>query len=285
MRRLPVLLVSAALSWGAVAHHAEAGAWTQPKGEGFYKLGSQMVRSDDFRDIEGTEALIPTLADYTVSLYTEYGVRDDLTVVAYLPIFKRITLNRQVGRVSRFAYFEGDSKTGIADAAIGLRYRLWQGGGTVLSAGLTIGVPLGDDQQANGLLTGDGEINQALTVQLGRSLYPVPAYTNVEVGFNNRVEGYSDEFLYAAELGYTFRKIFTALLRIRGIESFENGDDSVSGGMGGLFANNQRYTTYGPELIYAPNERYGVSLSALSAVRLRNVLSAPTFSVGVFVRR
>ena len=79
--------------------------------------------------------------------------------------------------------------------------------------------------------------------------------------FGERVKGYSDEFLFAFEVGYTFKGKLTAILRLRGLESLENGDDGVSGGMGGLYANNRSYTTYGPELIYSIDERAGISLA------------------------
>lgn len=280
MRRLIPLLVLTL--W---AGEALAGAWTQPEGAGFYKLGSQMVRGQEFRDMGRNRQSIPTLADYTVSLYGEYGLRDGLTLIAYVPFYKRITLNRQVGRPSGFVYFEGDDVHGIADAQAGLRYRLAALGATVVSAGLLLGVPLGDDAQANGLLTGDGEVNQVVSLQLGHSLYPVPAYVNAEVGYSNRLKGYSDEFIYSVEAGYTVGDRLTAVLRLRGIESMENGDDGTSGGMGGLYANNQRYTTFGPELIYAIDERIGVSVSAMGTARVQNALTAPVYSFGVFVRR
>ena len=179
--------------------------------------------------MNGNKTSIPTLGDYTFSLYGEYGLRDDLTLVAYLPFYKRITLNKQVGRPSGFVYFAGDDVNGIADAQLGLRYRLAHLGATVISAALTLGVPLGDDSQPNGLLTGDGEANQLLALQIGHSLYPAPAYFNVDIGFNNRVKGYSDEVLYSVEVGYTFKGKLTAILRLRGLESLENGDDGVSG--------------------------------------------------------
>ena len=267
------------------AGDAAAGAWTQPQGSGFFKVDTQLVRGKNFREVNGSKITIPTLADYTASLYGEYGLRADLTVIGYLPFFKRITLNKQVGRPSGFVYFKGDDVTGLGDAQIGLRYRLRQLGATTLGADLVLGLPLGDDTQANGLLTGDGEANQQLAVQAGHSFYPKPAYLNVSIGFNNRINGFSDEFLYAVECGYTFRYGFTAILRVRGLESLENGDDAVGGGMGGLYANDQSFVTYGPELIYDLGNGAGVSLSAADSARARNALQAPVYSAGFFIKR
>ena len=280
-RRRTLGLVLIVAAWWST--DAEAGAWTQTKGTGFYKLGSQMTRGTEFRDMRGLGMTIPTLAEYTVSLYGEYGLRDDLTAVGYLPFFKRITLNKQVGRPSGFVYFAGDDVTGIGDAQLGLRYRVAQKGATVISASLTLGLPIGDDTQTNGLLTGDGEANQILALQVGHSFYPVPVYVSLDLGYNNRVDGFSDELLYAVEAGYTIGK-WTAILRLRRTESRENGEDGVSGGMGGLYANNQSFLSYGPELIYALNERLGMSLGAAGASRVQNALSEPVFSFAVFLK-
>ncbi len=230
MKRLVVVLAVLALLH---ANEAAAGAWTQAKGSRFLKIDAQLVRGKSFREVNGGKVAIPTLADYTTSLYGEHGLRDDLTLVGYLPFFKRITLNKQVGRPSGFVYFEGDDVTGMGDALLGLRYRLARFGPTVLSAEFALGLPLGEDTQANGLLTGDGEFNQRLLIQAGHSFCPVAAYCNVDLGFNNSIKGFSDELLYAAEFGYTFKGHLTAILRVRGIESRENGDDGVGGGMGG----------------------------------------------------
>ena len=275
------MLLATLLWWNA---DTSAGAWTQAKGSGFYKLGSQMTRGTEFREMSGHSMIIPTLADYTFSLYGEYGLRDGLTLVGYLPFFKRITLNKQVGRPSGFVYFEGDDVTGLGDAQLGVRYRIAQAKATVVSAGLTLGVPIGDDAQPNGLLTGDGEANQVLAIQVGHSLYPMPAYINVDFGYNNRVDGFSDEILYAAEAGYTVGSL-TGILRVRGMESRENGDDGVGGGMGGLYANNQSFLTYGPELIYDFSQRVGIALGAANTAREKNALSEPVFSFGIFVKR
>ena len=282
VQRIHALLVGLAIAWAA---QAGAGAWTQEPGAGFFKLNSQMLRGDQLREVNGLKSAIPTLTDYTVSLYGEYGLKDGLTLVGYLPFFKRITLNEQVGRPSGFVYFAGDDVTGFADAQAGLRYRLAQRGATVLSAQLLLGLPLGDDAQANGLLTGDGEFNQQYTLQLGHSLYPAPAYFNLDLGFNNRLDGYSDEVVYSAEAGYTIAGRATLILRLNGVESLENGDDTVSGGMGGLYANDQSFVNIGPELVFALGAGSGVSLSALHTLRVRNGLQAPIFSLGLFTQR
>ena len=262
---------------------ANAGAWTQKRGEGYYKLGLRVVRATRFYDPGGNRISIPTTGDYTTSFYGEYGLTDRLTLVADIP-FKRITLNRQVERTSGFVLFDGDAKTGVADSDFGVRFGLIREGQSVLSAELLLGVPIGDDDQQNGLLTGDGEFNQLTKLQFGQSLYPKPVYFSGEVGFNNRTNGYSDEFRYGAEIGYTFHSKFLAIFRIRGVESLKNGDGAL-GGMVGLFANDQSYLSYGPELVYSVDQAFGVSVGIEGATRGENVLSAAAFSLGFSVKR
>ena len=147
------------------------------EGSGYYKLGLNVVRSDMFYESDGQVISIPTLSDYTVSLYGEYGITDRITGILYLPFVKRVTLNRQVGRPSGFEFFEGDEATGVADADIGVRVGLVNAGQTVITAGLKLGLPLGSDDQENGLYTGDGEFNQVVTAGVGHSFYPTPAYS------------------------------------------------------------------------------------------------------------
>jgi hypothetical protein len=268
-----------------VAETAHGGAWTQKRGKGYYELKFQFIRANRFYEPDGRIIDIPTLAEYTTSFYGEYGLNDWLTVVGDFPFYKRIALNRQIGARTGFVFFPGDSVSGISDAEVGVRLGLLRRGPTVISAGLKLGLPIGDDTQANGLLTGDGEFNQIVSLQLGHSFYPAPIYFTGEAGVNNRTNGYSDEFRYEAEMGYTFGKRLTVNFKINGVESFRNGDDEVKGGMGGLFANNQEFLAYGPGVFYNFYKNAGVNARAAFATRGQNVLARPQFFFGIFLKQ
>lgn len=284
MKRVLAYLCMFVLSSSSI-QEVWAGAWTQKRGEGYYKLGFRVIRADRFYELDGNKIDIPTIAEYTTGFYGEYGLNHRVTLIASVPFFKRITLNKQVGSNSGFVFFPGDSKTGIADSDFGVRVALLHRGGTVLSAEILFGLPIGDNNQSNGLLTGDGEFNQWFKLQFGRSFYPLTMYFSSEVGFNNRTEGYSDEFYYAVEIGYSFNNRFSIAFKARGIESLKNGDETVVGGMGGLFANNQSYLSYGPEITYNLNRVFGISAGIEGATRGENVLSAPAFSLGLFLKK
>ncbi|MEM1127599.1 MAG: hypothetical protein AAGI71_13180 [Bacteroidota bacterium] len=267
------------------APSAHADGWTQRKQSGFYKVNFRFVSAGSFYERSGTQIDIPTLRDYTVSFYGEYGLTDRLTAFAYVPFFERITLNEQVGTETGFVFFEGDAVSGVADPDIGLRYGLVTQGPVVLSASLRFGLPIGRDEQPNGLLTGDGEFNQHLALEAGYSLYPVPAYAVASLGFNNRTGGFSDEVIYGIEAGYTVGVWLTLIGRLRGVESLKNGEDGTLGGGSGLYANNQRFLSPGVEVLVTPQTGYGVSLGVDGAFFGENVLAAPAFSLGVFMSR
>ena len=266
-----------------IVPQANAGPWPQKRSHGYYKLGFGFVQANRFYELGGNLIDIPTLSDYTVSFYGEYGFSDRITGIAYLPLMQRITLNRQVGRITGAEIFPGAENTGVADADVGVRVGLLQKGNTVVSTTLMLGIPLGDDQHENGLFTGDGEFNQHLSLGVGHSFYPTPAYIAVEAGYNNRTQGFSDEFRFNAEAGYTIQQKLTLIGRLRGLESLDNGDDSVMGGMGGLSANNQSYLTFGFEAAYSFTNRLGISVSVEGATRGQNILSAPAYSTGLYL--
>ncbi len=255
--------------------------WTRKKGEGFFKLGLQMIRAKNFYEPNGNRTPITPLGDYTASLYAEYGIERWFTVTGYIPFYHSATLDRVVGRPSGTEYFSGDRASGFADPDIGVRIALVQNSPTVLSAGISFGIPVGDFRQPNGLLSGDGEFNQRVTAEVGHSFYPLPMYAAGRIGFNNRTRGFSDEFLYSLQVGYTFEKVFTLSGSLRGVESLKNGDHLVIGGNNGLYANNQSYLEYGGELIYTVGDAYGLSVGFYSVAYGRNVLSAPKVTAGI----
>ncbi len=275
------IIVSVILLLPVFMPDALAGGWTRQQGTGYYKLRFQLIRADMFYEPNGNKTPITPLGDYTISFYGEYGITDRLTGIGYVPLYKRITLDRVVGRPSGIVYFPGDETSGIADIDLGVRLGLVRQAPTVLAVAVMFGIPVGDENQPNGLLSGDGEFNQLVALEAGHSFHPLPMFATARIGFNNRTRGFSDEFHYGAQVGYTLNRLVTLILHARGVESLRNGDNTVIGGMNGLYANNQQYLEYGLEGIYLLSDAYGVSLGVDTATRGRNVLSALKFSFGL----
>lgn len=264
---------------------ANGQAWPHAKGGGFYQIGFQYIRASEFFEPDGSKIDIPTLGDYLTSLYLEHGITSKLTLVGYIPVVERITLNRVVGEDTGFEFFGGDAVTGPADPEIGGRYGIFQKGGTVASVFLRFGIPIGKSDQENGLHTGDGEFNQVAGVAVGHSFWPAPTYMQADLGYNNRSEGYSDEILFKLEAGYTIKNVWTLAAKLRGLLSTFNGVDERLGGTGGLYGNNQQFVSLGGEVAYTTARQIGVSIRGEWALMAENVLAAPALGVSVFLKR
>ena len=260
------------------------GGWPQPKGHGFFKLGFWWLRSDEYFAPNGEIIDISTAGIHTVSFYGEYGFTDRLTGIIYFPFFSRATLNEQVSASTRELLEEGDAVNSIGDTDITIKYGLLQNTPVVVSASLTLGLPLGNEAGGDTriLQTGDGEFNQMVTVEASRSFSSIGAYATVLIGFNNRTNNFSDEIRYGLEAGVTVKN-FTLLGRLYGIESLENGSD-LEAPSNGVFSNNIEYTSFSPELIYTYKDKYGITASVGTAFSGRRVLANPAYSFGVFVK-
>lgn len=256
--------------------------WVQPQGGTYVKAGVHMMRANAYFERGGNEIDIPTLSDYVFNLYGEVGITDRITLIAYLPLVERITLARQVGKTTGFEFFPGDSATGPADFEVGARYGLVTGGPVVLSAGITLGLPTGDETQEHGLVTGDGEFNQIVYVGMGYSFWPLPLYATGSAGYNARYRGFSDEFLYRAELGGTWMGRLTTLVRAHGLLSMHNGNPGFVGGTAGLNANDQEYVVLGGEIGVELNSRFGLALGVERALRGERTLSAARWNLALY---
>jgi hypothetical protein len=271
------------LLFSIVAPLYAGGGWTQKKGKGFIKLNQWWVRSSKYYNRESNIIDITTTGVYVSSLYMEYGITDRLTAIAYTPFFVRSTLNKRED-ASGNQLSDGDQLNGFGDLDLAIKYGLLQNKKIVLSVGLQVGIPSGNPSGGNSKLlqTGDGEFNQMLTLDASHSFYPIPLYVSTQVALNNRTNNFSDEFRYGIETGYTIKQL-TVIIRLNGVKSFFNGDDSAVSG-NGIFNNNVEFIAYSGELIYAPNEKFGISVGAASALQGRQILANRTYNAGVFIK-
>jgi len=259
-----------------------AGAWTQKKNSGFYKLGLRYISANNVYDKDGNKIEVPKLTNLFIALYGEYGINDQFTLIANLSLLESIKVEDQIDNGSIVS--KGGSNSGIADSEIGFRYKFWQGEGSVFSTELIFGLPIGNTDNKLGLYMGDDEFNQNVNVLFGQSFYPLPLYLSTQVGFNNRTGGFSDEIRYAAEIGFSFIPSVLLAFKINGTQTLENGSETVLGGGYGFHSNDQKYLAFGPELIYSFTKSIGISLGFESATNASNVPSALAYSFGVYFK-
>ena len=165
-----------------------------------------------------------------------------------------------------------------------MKYGLIQNGPVVISTTLTLGLPIGNSSggRTQLLQTGDGEFNQMITVEASHSFYPKKLYTTGLLAFNNRTRGFSDEIRYGLEAGYHPGK-WLLVLRLLGVKPLLN-DNNEQLPVNGLFNNRVEYFSITPEINYQLKERLGLSFSAAGAFYGKNILAAPTFSVGAYLK-
>lgn len=266
------------------------GGWPQPKGWGYFKLSQWWLISDQHYTDVGQIDPNTTNGLFNTSLYAEYGFTDRLTGVAYIPFFSRAYFNNTVSGTMGEVQIPGEAINSFGDTDLGLKYALTFNKPVALSATLTFGLPLGNDNggMAGALQTGDGEFNQLLQIDAGSGfqLGKISAYANVYAGLNNRTNGFSDEFRYGVEGGVTFAKNrFTAIGRLYGIKSFKNGDlPAERSNSTSVFANNSEHLTFSPELAYNINDKWGVSATYGIALSGRLIFASPSYSFGVFYK-
>ena len=267
-----ILISTVIVSHTSLTH---AGGWTQPKGKGYFKLNQQVVRADAITRPNGESHDIPTtVSGYTTSLYGEFGLLDRVTLVGYMPVYT--SFSADVDGIS--------SSSGIGDWDVGVRIGLLTSGPTVVSLQAMAGLPLGDSGNDIIFWTGDGEFNQHVSLQVGHSLYPVPAYLKGEIGYNNRMSSdnpddhYADQFRYNLEAGYTLAERVGLTLWLRGVEALDRSDEEFHR------RNDFEYLSFGPQVDFYVTPNAGITGSVSKFTRSHNMLDAPAWEFGVFLK-
>ncbi len=247
-------------------------AWTKEKGKSFLKL--------DFTTITGNKLFndkseVVDFQDYsfnTVSFYGEYGITHKLTAVGYIPLLQSNSLKASASGPEA-------SNAGFGDVDMGFRYAISKEK-FPLAVTVMLGIPSGDNKDANQLYTGDGEFNQI--VKLASGVGKENWWLQGGVGFNNRSKNYSDEVRFDAEFGYKFlSNKLMAMLKFTGVSPMDNGNAPLS--KTGLFSNNVTYFSPAIELMYYIKPKLGVALRGAGASpSSRNVQATPSLSFAVF---
>ena len=251
---------------------AYAGGWTQAQGKGYFKLSQQVINAESLYFGDGSTGVIPKVSGYTTSLYGEFGLLDRVTLVGYMPFYQHLGIDG------------GDPTTGLGDWDVGVRIGILTKGPTVVSLQALAGLPLGDAESDLILWTGDGEFNQHFSLQVGHSLYPVPGYLKAELGYNNRQsddspdDDFADELRYSLEAGYTIAERVGISVWLRGIKALGRADDEFHP------RNDIQYLSFGPQVDFYVTPNVGINASMSKFTQARNMLDAPAWEFGVFVK-
>jgi len=283
---MKIISVLCLITFNLMAISANAGGgWTKEKGKLFMKISEWWTISDQHYTNTGGIDPNATRSTFNSSIYAEYGLTDRFTGIVYFPFLSRTTLYEQRSATTRELISEGDAINSIGDTDLTLKYGLIQGKPIVVSASLILGLPLGNNSggRDGSLQTGDGEFNQMLQIDASTSIkagnyYP---WFSLFTAFNNRTNGYSDEFRFGVETGISVKK-WIGILRMTGVQSFKNGDNAFNAIGTSIFANNTEYLTFSPELGYNFSEKVGMSVNYAIALSGRVIFADPAYSVGVY---
>ncbi|WPR70643.1 hypothetical protein SLW70_11945 [Flavobacterium sp. NG2] len=261
------------------------GQWNKGEGNGYYKLAaSSLVADEHYTSAKEKDPNI-TRGNFIISAYGEYGLTDKFDLVAYLPLLSRVYQNKQISGTTGAVIQEGESVNSIGDIDLGVRYGIFKNDQLALSATLKLGLPTGKKNGGTdgSLQTGDGEFNQLIQLDLGIpfKIGNQNSYAKVYSGFNNRTNGFSDEFHFGGEIGTKIQdKLFVAA-KFSNVRSFNNGDNNSTGQ--GIFANNVEFTNLGGELAYYISKSFGVMVNYTAILSGKITYAAPTYTGGLFL--
>ena len=264
------------------------GPWPQLKNKGYIKISEWWIISNEhYTDIGRIDPNV-TSGLFNTSIYAEYGFTDRITGVVYFPFLSVAYFNNTISGTTGETILPGEKVNSLGDTDIGLNYKILNGP-LALSASITFGIPLGNDGggSTGALQTGDGEFNQLFQLNAGTGfkLGTANAYASVYAGYNNRTKGFSDEIRFGVEAGVTlFDNRLTAIARLYGIQSTNNGVEGQRENSTSIFANNSEHLTFGPELAYNVNETWGVSAGFGTALSGKLIYAATSYNLGVFFK-
>jgi protein XagA len=256
------------------------GGWPQPRRGGYFKLAQNYIRSPYFFAPDGSIVDITTVQLFTSSIYGEYGITSKLTGLVYFPFFVRNTFN-EVRYNQSGIVLPGDSFQSVGDTDVALKYSFRTDKNIVMAG--TLLLLLGRPSGGAGMIlqTGDGEFNQMIRIDASTSFYPNPVYASIYAAFNNRTKNFSDEIRFGAEVGLTLKK-FIPILKLNVVQSLFNGDAEAV--QNGIFSNNTEYISPTVEVNYQASDKWGLSASGGFAFAGRNILAAPNWSLGLYLK-
>ncbi len=253
---------------GAAAD-AGAGAWTLQRGQLWGKLTYFQQRTQEWYVGKGRFGAPGTRARYDFdgqyesrAVFAEglYGVTDRLDLGLQVPYFDQ----------SFTAFAEPRTDTGLSDIRALAKFRLLAKP-LVLALKASVKVPTGAFKNEDGLIpVGEGQWDFDFIGQVGRSLWPLPLYGNIDLGYRVRTRNEQidrdpgDEWFLNAEVGYQLVRQLTLMGKYEAIRS----DPAVV--FGGIEAEIKRITYLTPALLYAVGRRTMVEAAVRFSLNGRN---------------
>jgi len=230
--------------------------------------------------------LYQPITAFTLKLYGEYGFKDDLFVLASVPLKiyfigkqdaylppKANALNIEPGYFSAFGNVE-----------VGIRKVLLSRNDYRLSGQLMVQFPTGSQDINRGLSTGYSALALFSSLSLGKIVEPFHIFTSV--GLYLRNNSYSDGLEARAEIGYKPLRKLLVMGILDWMGSLENGNLTVPARQSrtGTFVNDQTYLAYGIKLNYELTDYLSLNSGFYGAIRGHFVAKSPSLTLGVSIK-
>ena len=259
---------------------AQGGGWTSGFARGYFKIEQRVLFAEQFFDKEGMLIDVPRTSLSTTSFYGQFGILDRLDVNAYIPF---LSINKQDAFREGGASLEEASETNIGNITLGLKYGILNGDILALSVGARFDMATsGDPKEMLRLQTGTEDFQQALHTDIGISFWP--AYAAAGVAFNNRNEGFADEFKWYVSGGVSLL-VFSVHAHVSGINALGNATRSGNPDqLYSTFLNNKSYLAYGGSIDWNILPILGVSIGTDLAAGGENILAGPSIYGAAFLK-
>lgn len=257
------------------------GAWTRQQNSCYAKLSFTTLSTDEYHTVDGETITTADFHTFSLNLYGEYGITNRLTGIVRFPF------------VRSAGYVTTESYTSMGDLEAGIKYGIITGS-TPIAASISAEFPTGDENGKGeikelpgsyvALPTGDGEFNLIPALHVSHSFHPVAAYLSLDVGYNIRSEGFTDEYLVTAQSGYkVLGKVWIqATLRARG--PMTDPDPTLAAGSALGFGEGVQYLAYSLGAGYEVLPHMNLSFDAYSAFgKITNIYSGINLVFGLAI--
>lgn len=260
---MKILAFTAAWLSCCLAGHAHASAWTQPEGRGQVIVTGVYSHSDKGFDPSGDTIEINDYDKIEAYALIEYGVTDDLTVMA-TPSFSHVKVAN------------GGKTSGPGYTELGARYRLGKSDDTVFSLQGSFRIP-GKKRRDNIAQIGatDSEIDLRALAGASFKLGGKDGFTDFQAAYRIRNGAPPNEFRFDATFGV--RPTPDLLLLAQSFNVISDGNGS------GIFTK-YRYSNLYASAVYDVTPNWSLQAGVLGTVAGRNALRERGLLIGIWGR-
>lgn len=257
------------------------GPWLQEKGTGFAQFQTTFGSYNSLfvAELDDLQSINREVSNVDMGLYGTYGITNDLTIIAHVPL-KIVSTGATTDSLYSTPLLDEGELFGMSNLYFAAKYKILdknvKAAVSVQSHWNTASEDLG-----KGLATGYLGNSVGFFGHVGGGLDKLYAFA--DLGYTISGGGYSDYMSLHLEAGYKVVKPLYVIAHVNIRSSRKNGDfDNATLMQTGLHADNQEWVSWGLRLMYETESNWGASIGMAGAFSANYVGAYPPISVGVF---